>query len=563
MRFVFGNYETLLTLGFHVCRNPLLASAAIFNSCSCCTMPFYNYSSRLFIGSTLAAASAVCVRCASTVAYAEGGAGSRALPTTMVAAMNAKYGSPRDVLTVAQAPLPSPGNNEVLIQVKASSINSVDWRRVTGEPKLLRLVEPKWGSTPRIQGRDVAGVVVGVGAAVHTLRLGDEVVGSGYHSMAEYTTANADLVVQKPSNLSFAQAAAMPLAAYTALQGLRNVGNLQRGQSVLVVGASGGVGSYAVQLAKHHFGAASVTGVCRTRNLELVKRLGADRVIDYTQENWADATAAGEPRYDVILQAAGTHWPSQCRPVLTATGTLVQTSGDGGSWGVLGRMIAGATQSRGWGAQRCLDLATKESRQDLILLVNLLSAGVISSRIDRIYPLPDAVEAFEYFGRGARGKIIIAPAGEEAALATSATPTPATQQGGGQQQQQQQQQPPLTLTNCVNTHCPWSGDPVSADSLTRYHGRVVGFCNPGCRDKFEAATTHFAAAAAGSTSTATPAATEPLNATCPWSGKAVQTDSLARYGDSMVGFCNPGCRDKYEKATRLFDELVWFEKQAS
>ncbi|MDQ3870438.1 MAG: NAD(P)-dependent alcohol dehydrogenase, partial [Chloroflexota bacterium] len=256
----------------------------------------------------------------------------------------------------------------------------------------------------KVLGRDISGQVEAVGKDVERFRPGDEVfanVETG--GFAEYTRVSEALLERKPANLTFEQAAAVPLAALTALQGLRDAGQVQPEQNVLIIGASGGVGTFAVQIAKS-FGA-DVTGVCSTRNAELVRSLGADHVIDYTQE---DFTQSGQ-KYDLIFQLAGTHSPSHCRRVLTPRGTLVQSSGQSsGRWlGPVDRIIKAAVLSP-FVSQQLGSFVAKPSRDDLEFLKELIEAGKLKPVIDRTYSLSEAPEAIRYLEEGhARGKVVI------------------------------------------------------------------------------------------------------------------------------------------------------------
>jgi NADPH:quinone reductase-like Zn-dependent oxidoreductase len=258
----------------------------------------------------------------------------------------------------------------------------------------------------------VAGRVEAVGKNVTTLRPGDEVFGSpfmhGFGAFAERVSVPEELLVPKPANLSFEQAAAVPLAASTALQGLRDYGGIEPGHKVLIVGASGGVGTFAVQIAKS-FGT-EVTGVCSTRNVGMVRSLGADHVIDYTQE---DFTRSGW-KYDLIFQLAGTRSPSECRHALTSKGTLVLISGDSdGRWiGPVARIIKALVLSP-FVSQKMASFTVKPNKEDLQFLKQLIEAGKVTPVIDRTYPLSEVPEAIRYLENGhARGKVVIRVPGE-------------------------------------------------------------------------------------------------------------------------------------------------------
>jgi NADPH:quinone reductase-like Zn-dependent oxidoreductase len=314
------------------------------------------------------------------------------------------YGS-ADVLEVKDVRKPEVEGDRVLVRVRAASANPYDWHFMRGVPYVARLMatglrKPKQS----VLGTDVAGEVAAVGNAVTRFRLRDEVfgfVGSG--GFAEYVAAPEKLLALKPANLSFQQAATVPLAAVTALQGLRDAGAIRSGQKVLIVGASGGVGTFAVQIAKWY--GAEVTGVCSTRNLEMVRSIGADRVIDYSRE---DFTRNGQ-HYDLIFQLAGTASPSACRRALTPKGRLVLSSGDspGRVIGPVGRIIKALLLSPFVG-QTLRPLVTKPSSDDLQFLRELIEAGSVTPVIDRTYPLSESADAIRYLETGrARGKVVI------------------------------------------------------------------------------------------------------------------------------------------------------------
>ena len=314
-----------------------------------------------------------------------------------------EYGSP-DVLKLEEIDKPVAQDDEVLVRVRASSANPADWHFMRGVPYVMRpqsgLRKPK----NAFLGRDIAGEVEAVGKDVTGFRPGDGVfanVGSG--GFAEYASVPEDFLVQKPVNLTFEQAAAVPLAALTALQGLRDAGHLQPEQKVLIVGASGGVGTFAVQIAKSL--GADVTGVCSTRNVELVRSLGADHVIDYTQ---GDFTQSGQ-KYDLIFQLAGTSSPSDLRRSLTSEGTLVLSSGDSdGRWiGPVDRLVKAVVLSP-FVSQKLGSFLAKENKEDLQFLKELIEAGKLKPVIDRTYPLSEVPEAIRYVVQGnARGKVVI------------------------------------------------------------------------------------------------------------------------------------------------------------
>jgi len=273
-----------------------------------------------------------------------------------------------------------------------------------GLPYIMRPQSGLGKPKNRVLGRDIAGQVEAVGKDVTRFRPGDEVfanVETG--GFAESTCVSEGFLVLKPANLTFEQAAAVPLAALTALQGIRDAGQVQPEQKVLIIGASGGVGTFAVQIAKS-FGA-DVTGVCSTRNVEMVRSLGADHVIDYTQE---DFTQSGQ-KYDLILQLAGTRSPSECRRALTSKGTLVLSSGEsGGRWiGPVDRIIKAVVLSP-FVSQKLSTFVAKADGEDLQFLKELIEAGKVTPVIDRTYSLSEAPEAIRYLEEGhARGKVVI------------------------------------------------------------------------------------------------------------------------------------------------------------
>ena len=313
-----------------------------------------------------------------------------------------QYGPP-DVLELETVELPALGDDEVLVRVRAASVNPRDWHYLRGLPYIMRPIGlriPKDGGL----GSDMAGQVEAVGRAVTRFRPGDEVyafvLAGGF---AEYARVPENVLGPKPANLSFEQAAAVPLAALTALQGLRDHGRVQPGQRVLIIGASGGVGTFAVQLAKL-FGA-EVTGVCSTRNLELVRSLGADHVIDYTREDFA----GNGRRYDLVFQLAGTRSPAAIRRALTPKGRLILSSGESsGRWvGPMDRIVKAAALSP-FVPQTLAPFEAKQSRDDLQVLKDLIEAGKLTPVIDRTYPLRETPEALRYLEKGhARGKVVI------------------------------------------------------------------------------------------------------------------------------------------------------------
>ncbi|MFI2352647.1 NAD(P)-dependent alcohol dehydrogenase [Streptomyces sp. NPDC019443] len=322
----------------------------------------------------------------------------------MKAIVQDRYGSP-DVLELREVDKPVVAGHEVLVRVHAAAVNARDWHVMRGDPYMARLVLGFGRPKAKIRGTDFAGQVEAVGKDVKRFRPGDEVFGEADGAFAEYVCASDDVVEPKPANLTFEQAAVVPLAGNTALMGLRDLGGVQPGQKVLVNGASGGVGTFAVQIAKS-FGA-EVTGVCSTRNVDLVRSLGADHVIDYTGE---DFTRSGR-RYDVVLDLVGNRSLAECRRALTPAGTLVLSGGgvsDGGSLvGPMGLILRGQALSR-FVRQRLLVLTATPSKENLAALRELAESGKVTPVIDRTYPLSEVPEAIRYLEvEHARAKVVI------------------------------------------------------------------------------------------------------------------------------------------------------------
>ena len=322
---------------------------------------------------------------------------------TMKAIVYTHYGSP-DVLQLNEVERPTPRDNEVLVQVHAVSVNAGDLHVLRADPFLIRLMgygflRPK----NTILGAAIAGRIEAVGANVTQFQPGDDVFGdvseSGWGGFAEYVCARADAMVLKPSRLSFEEAAAVPVAAVTALQGLRDKGHIQAGQKVLIYGASGGVGTFAVQLAKS-FGA-EVTAVCSTRNVDIMRSLGADHVIDYTRE---DFTQNGE-QYDLILAANGNRSISEYKRALRPNGTYVMTGGSEKQ--MFQAMLLGPWLSM-TGTKKMGNVMAKPNTRDLGFVKELLEEGLVIPVIDRSYPLRETAEALRYLEAGhARGKVVI------------------------------------------------------------------------------------------------------------------------------------------------------------
>ena len=323
-----------------------------------------------------------------------------ARPTTMKAIVQDVYGS-AEVLELRDVDRHAIGDNEVLIRVHAAGVDRGVLHLMTGQPYLMRIAVGLRAPKTRIRGREVAGRVEAVGRNVTRFRPGDEVVGTCEVSFAEYACAREDRLARKPANLSFEQAAVVPISATTALQALREQGHVQPGQRVLVVGASGGVGTFAVQLARA-FGA-DVTGVCSTAKVDLVRSIGAHRVIDYTREDYG----SGQP-YDLILDIGGNSPLSKLRRALTPRGTLVMVGGEGGGrWTGMDRQFRALAISP-FVRHRLRVFITREDHEALEFLTKLIEAGSITPVLDRTYPLSDAPEAIRYLAAGrVRGKVVV------------------------------------------------------------------------------------------------------------------------------------------------------------
>jgi NADPH:quinone reductase-like Zn-dependent oxidoreductase len=323
----------------------------------------------------------------------------------MQAIVQSSYG-PATVLDLATIDTPSISDRDVLVQVHAAGLDRGTWHLMTGKPYLLRLVFGIRAPKQPVPGHDLAGTVAAVGSAVTEFAVGDDVYGFGNGTFAEYSVAREDKLARKPATISFEQAAAVPVSAGTALQALSDVGRIEAGQKILITGASGGVGSYAIQLAKAFGG--EVTGVCSTAKLDLVRSLGADHVIDYTRDDFA----TGADRYDLILDIAGMPTLSRLRRALTPTGTLVLVGGEeGGDWtgGTIGRQIRARTLSL-FARQRLTSCIAKERGSDVERLTELITNGQVIPSIDRSYPLAEAPKAMRQLEAGqVRGKIVITP----------------------------------------------------------------------------------------------------------------------------------------------------------
>jgi len=322
----------------------------------------------------------------------------------MKAIVYTEYGAAQDVLRLAEVQKPAPKDEEVLLKIHAAALNAADWHIMKGDPFLVRLMvggllKPKIN----IPGADVAGRVEALGKNVTRLQVGDEVFGdisaSGCGACAEYVCAKEQELALKPANLSFAEAAAVPLAGVSALQGLRDAGKIHAGQKVLIHGASGGVGTFAVQIAKS-FGA-QVTAVCSTSKVEMLRSLGADDVIDYTR---SDFSQNGQ-RYDLILAANGNRSLADYKRALAPQGIYVMVGGSMSQ--MISALLLGPLYSRN-GGQKFTALSAKSSAKDLAFLKELLEAGKIKPVLDKRFPLSQAQEAFHYLEEGhAKGKIIV------------------------------------------------------------------------------------------------------------------------------------------------------------
>ena len=321
----------------------------------------------------------------------------------MQAIVQDTYGS-ADVLRLADVDRPKIADDEVLVRVKAAGVDRGVWHLMAGLPYPIRLAG--YGlRTPKnpVPGMDLAGVVSAVGAGVTRFQPGDEVFGIGKGTFAEYARAPENKLAPKPANLTFEQAGVVAISGLTALQALRDHAKVQPGQRVLVIGASGGVGTYAVQLAKAY--GAHVTGVCSTTKVDLVRSIGADQVIDYTRDDFADS----DNRYDVIIDIGGNSPLSRLREALTADGTLVVVGGEtGGRWlGGYDRQLRAPVLSR-FVSQKLATFVSSENLPDLLVLKELIEGGKVTPVIDRTYPLSEAPKAIRYMEEGhARGKVVI------------------------------------------------------------------------------------------------------------------------------------------------------------
>jgi NADPH:quinone reductase-like Zn-dependent oxidoreductase len=306
---------------------------------------------------------------------------------------------------VAHVARPEPAEGEVLVEVRAAGLDRGAWHMMTGKPYLGRLAFGLRSPRRPVLGIEVSGVVAATGAAVTRFAVGDEVYGFGRGSFADHTVAAEDRLARMPHGLSFEQAAAMPVSAATALQALTDAGRVQRGQSVLVIGASGGVGAFAVQIAKAL--GAEVTGVASAAKLDLVRSLGADHVLDYEREAYAD----GRTRYDLVLDIAGNPTLSRLRRTATSTGTIVITGGEqGGSFsGGMNRQLRAIALSP-FVRQRLTMFIARQRSADLERLTELVEAGTLTPILDRVHPLDEAQDAVRRLEAGqVRGKVVLSP----------------------------------------------------------------------------------------------------------------------------------------------------------
>ena len=324
---------------------------------------------------------------------------------TMQAIVQDAYGTvPEDVLHMAQVDRPYIGDGDILVRVRAASVDRGTWHLMAGLPSAMRVATGFRRPKAQNPGRCLAGTVEAVGRDVSGFKAGEEVYGTTTASFAEYVVVQPERLAVKPSNLSFGQAAAVPISGVTALQAVRDAAEVTAGQKVLIIGASGGVGTFAVQIAKAY--GAEVTGVCSTSKVDLVRSLGADHVVDYTREYFA----AGEPRYDTIIDTGGNRRLSHLRRAITAGGRIVLVGGenDGKFLGGFGRQLRAPLVSLFVGPKMKL-FGAKEKAQDLVVLRDRIEAGTVAPAVDRTFPLADSAAAVRYLQDGhARGKVVIA-----------------------------------------------------------------------------------------------------------------------------------------------------------
>jgi len=323
---------------------------------------------------------------------------------TMVAAYQTGFGSAEDVIEIREVPVPEPGPGQVLVKVAASTTNALDWHFLTGTPYFIRFEAGFRRPRRRIPGADVAGTVVAAGEDVRSFRPGDLVFGEiGQGGFAEYAIADPNVLGRKPANLSLEESATLGVAALTALQGLRDWAALKEGDRVLINGASGGVGTFAIQIARA-LGAAHITAVCSTPNVETAAALGADRVVDYTREDFTDL----DDRFEVFFDNAGSKTLGASRKLLSEHGVLVMVTGKKGRWvRPADRMLAGVIRSRSW-SQRFVSRTATASAEDSEVLRGLVEANQVKPVIDRRFTLGEAAKALAYQSQGhARGKSLV------------------------------------------------------------------------------------------------------------------------------------------------------------
>ena len=320
--------------------------------------------------------------------------------TTMKALVQEEYGGP-DKLELRDIPTPEVGDDDVLVRVRAASLNALDWRVMRGHPYVVRMDEG-WRRPSPIRGIDLAGEVEAVGKNVTQFQPGDQVYGERSGALAEYLVAKEERLARKPANLTFEEAAAVPLAALTALQGLRDKAHVEPGQKVLINGAGGGVGTFSVQIAR--WLGAEVTAVCGPDKVEMIQSLGADLVIDYSRE---DFTRAGK-RYDVLFDIGGTRPLRRCKRVLTPNGRLIFVGMPSFRFGLpLLKVVRGILGSR-FSDRKALGFIATHSQDDLNLLTELIEAGEVTPVVDRTYPLSEAPAAIRYVEQNrAKGKVVI------------------------------------------------------------------------------------------------------------------------------------------------------------
>lgn len=325
---------------------------------------------------------------------------------TMRAAVQNGFGTARDVIEVKEVPVPDLEPDRVMVEVAAASLNALDYHYMTGTPRIARLDMGLRRPKRTIPGADIAGTITAIGSDVTDWQVGDEVFGEiGGGGFAEFARPRASVLAPKPANVTMAEASTLGVAALTALQGLRDWGGLRPGQTVLINGASGGVGTFAIQIAKA-LGADHVTGVCSSGNIETAYALGADRVIDYTKD---DFTALND-RFDLFFDNAGSRSLGRSRTMIEDDGVLVMVTGKKGGWiRPVDRVLAGVIRSRFW-SQRFVNKTARANRSDLLILKDMVESGLVKPVMDRRFSLEEAAEALAYQSEGhARGKSVVIP----------------------------------------------------------------------------------------------------------------------------------------------------------